>query len=1321
MRFDPDVIFRSAFFLVLLSAPLIGAGAPSRDFPATPVRGFGTVSASLQPAPGGDASVLTITCENEDKARLVQAKFLSDEQELPGVIKIELKAKQWGVGSFRFGGTPFPAYEVKGQGDVAALRSGSKVLIGAATTGDGLVALVNGWDLRDPIPSDPEAKVPMWLDRYDQHGFRFYYWPGMKPQGQENKEYDVRDDFNFARDHGVGIVYWNALSQIMGADGQTDNSSWDWAEGWSKANNVPVAINVSALNYNIPSWLANRYRDGMMQPMPDYLGDSMSVANWRGTTGKVGELAWGATDARDAMLAALQTSVRRFDKDSNVVSWMEPHGEISQGGDDFLGYGPAADASFRDYLRIQYSGPDKVGAAWLGNPVAYKSWDDIHAPELADFLGWGPDALDLAGTWRVAFPDAAPTADMFTPAFDDSKWMTVTAPGDDRNFFLPKKLAVYRRNFDLPGDWTAKHPKTWIYLWDLNEQRNPTDPPVSITLNGQKVAESPCVQPRTHWMVAEATSFMKPGSNQLTLQLPCGYIGYRIYLTGTEPQQYPKLGEGLNTKWVDLCGWRQWARVEAVRRGMEMIREIDPNRNITLASPYYAADGEKVLAQKYGGEFHDTGFMTGVWADLLPSLMRGADLPDSVEPGGPAGSLPEFKTFLGRWQTEGLQQLDYFIHIGDVMWHPEIRKYFDEQLPQIHLIGKYHVPKADIAFLFSTKGDMLTGFPWSNDLNTNLPGAWMCCGMFTEFLDSWPRDAVNESDFAMGNAAKYKVIIDTNTSIMDDAFVDQIEKYVRGGGIFITFVNSGRHSPTKPDSWPISRLTGYDVLTHEMFDANGRTRSFDPKDPHPAGTIGGLTLHPAEGQTIYGKTDDWMNSPYHNGLRMKKREADAQDLLLWKDGTVAVGMRKIGQGAIIEFGCKNQDQPWLGIDTNAFRPILEWAKAKTNPVDVTIDKADAKMFNDYVFRHFVSNNGLYDIATIWNQSGTNPIKATFTFKENAPVTAVDVVTGQEYPIQNGKLADMPVEPLQTRIFLTPRHQIAQAAADWFELQRNWWRATAPVTKPFPKLSDRFVRDMHEDWSWHPLAAREDVAPLVATDYDDSAWPKLPLGSWSPDPARQDVKHALLRRAFTVPEEWNAGRVELWVQSTTSAFTESGQVWLDGTVIQPMTSESGVDGQTFNAALAPGTTHHLAVEIQSQGVIAGMTGEAWLNYIPAPLTTIDLAGTWTTCKDDIFHDTGTVTWPGDYAAHSLWRTVAIPASAAGKTVMFSMDADRPFQTFINGTRVEYSGRPWMNAHVELNITPWVHFGGDNRIQLVSTYDKGTMRNADLDFYMPGIYP
>ena len=266
-----------------------------------------------------------------------------------------------------------------------------------------------------------------------------------------------------------------------------------------------------------------------------------------------------------------------------------------------------------------------------------------------------------------------------------------------------------------------------------------------------------------------------------------------------------------------------------------------------------------------------------------------------------------------------------------------------------------------------------------------------------------------------------------------------------------------------------------------------------------------------------------------------------------------------------------------------------------------------------------------------------------------------------------------------------------------------------------------MRNFHEGWSFHPLAADETTEPLIAANYDDSAWPKLPLGSWSPDPAYQNVNHALLRRTFTVPNEWTNGRIELWFQGTDSAFTEQGEIWLDGRVIQPMTSESRVNGMAFDGKLAPGSTHKLAVEIKSQGVIAGITGEAWIKYIPTPQATLDLAGQWTTCKDDLFHDTGSVNWPGDYVAQSLWRTIAVPPGNAGKTVMLSMEADRPFQAFINGVRVQYSGsRPWMDSHVEMNITPWIH-AGDNRIQLVSTYGHGTMRQVALNFYNRGTYP
>jgi hypothetical protein len=1329
LSFSPRVVFWPLILAVVFNFIFIGSSAqadPSRDFPPVPMRGYGTLSGSLTNSTiNGEAdSALSISCDDEDKAKLVLTKYLSDLQLLPGVEKVEIKSQQWGVGWVRFGGTPVSAYVVKDQGFVSALRLGAKVMILAAPSRGGLIALADQSlkGITGHVVSEPEAQVPMWLDRFDKYGFRFYYSTGMLPAKVKREDYDFRGDFTFAKNHGVGMVFWDELSTIMGADGQTSDSHWDWAEGLARLNNLSTAINLSASNFSIPTWVANRYReDGLMQPMPGYLGDSMSVANWRGNESRAGELAWGVTPARDAMLRALQTSVRHFNDHPNVTSWMEPLCELSQGGDDFMGYGPGADTTYREYLRGKYGSVDKVSQAWFGKPDALKSWDDVHAPELASFLGWGPDALDLGGSWRVANTDAAPPPEWTGAVFDDSTWLSVTAPGDDRNFFLPKKPAVYRRTFDLPADWPSKHAKTWIYLWDLNRTYNKEAPPVAIYLNGQKVAEERCQEPITHWMVAEATSFLKPGANQLSLILPSGYLGYRIYLSPTEPKQYPNLGEGANAQWVDLVGWRQKARVDSVGRGMQMIREVDPNRYITLASPNYALDGVKGLAQDYGGEFHNTGYMSGVWSDNLPSLMRGASLPFSLEPGNGAHDLTEFKTTLGLWSTEGVEQIDYFQHIGEIMWFPDLTKFFDDQQPLFHLFGKYHVPKADLGFLFCTETEALTGYPWLNDVNANLASGWVCEGVAKGMLDYCPRDYLTESDFDRGNAAGYKVIIDTNTSIMDEKLLGQIEKYVRDGGTFVTFVQTGRHTPTKPDSWPISKLTGYDVLTIENFDAEGHALRFN-KDPHPTGSDQ-QPLMPAPGQQIYTEQAPWMNTPYVTGLRMKKAAADVQDLVLWKDGTVAIGMRKLGKGTIIEFGAKSNGSHWLGVDIHAFIPLLQWAGVKPNTVEAALDNPKAQNSPQYYFREFVSNNGLYNISTLWNPSRTDSIKATLTFKKNNPATARDVTTGQDIALQNGKLADLTLEPLQTRSFLTPRHQITDAPADWFDLQRHWWKASLPVTKPFPKPDERFVQDFAENWSWHPMGDKDDPQPWAIPGFDASAWIKLRLGAWNTVPEREAIKHGFLRRSFTVAKEWTNGRVELWIQTAGNSFFDKGRVWLDGKPLSSWFQESGISGLDLTSTLTPGTAHTLSAEVMSTGQLTGVGANIWIKYIPKPQATIDLAGPWTTCNADLFHDTGTVSLPGDYAANSIWRTINVPKEDEGKTVMLTTESGRPFHTFINGAMVRYSSAniPCTNAHTEINITPWIHFGQDNRIHLISTYPKGTMTHVALDLYDKGSYP
>ena len=60
-------------------------------------------------------------------------------------------------------------------------------------------------------------------------------------------------------------------------------------------------------------------------------------------------------------------------------------------------------------------------------------------------------------------------------------------------------------------------------------------------------------------------------------------------------------------------------------------------------------------------------------------------LASDCEPGSGAVDLDDFKRFMGRWSTEGTQGIDYFQHIGDILWKPAVKDYFSKTLNLWHL------------------------------------------------------------------------------------------------------------------------------------------------------------------------------------------------------------------------------------------------------------------------------------------------------------------------------------------------------------------------------------------------------------------------------------------------------------------------------------------------------------------------------------------------------------------------------------------------------------------------------------------------------------
>ena len=1244
------------------------------------LRGYGELSARFavdDHGEGGRSSCLTIVCENAEKAGIVHAKYVSDLHLLGRVVDEVLTVD----------GIRLPVFAIPRQGMICAFRNGRTVFVVAAPSSrelrHGLAAVK-----RKPAGAEltPHEKVPMYLDSWDRHGFRFYYWPFQHRPGTEWRDHDLAAEFDFAkRCNESGLVVWSGDERCDFADGLTNEPFWDWAARAASRRNLPVVINTQLFDNGV--WMLNRFRGETQMRMPGYCGGYYTAGD-AGHAG-LGHLSWSADAALDAEMAVLQQTWRRYSKADTAIAYLEPHGELRHGEHDILTeYGPESDRSYRAYLKTVHGSLRNVSGRWHGRADALKSWSEVRVPELVHFFGFDADALDLGGDWRVRYEEfadgkAAPTIpapeDWYRPDLPDDAWPVLTAPHSDIAMFQPRRPAVWRRHFSVPPGWTATRPRAWLYVFSLNRGR---DEPCPIYLNGWKVGE-PIVRGIRHWTVAEVAGALKEGDNLLALRLPENFLGYRVYLTGRAPATYPHLGESLNAQWVDFTRWQAWTREEACRRSLEAIREVDPDRPVVCMAPDAFIGGMKALCEDYGGHFHNTGYMAGWWAEQLPMMMRAAHLPVSAEPGGPARTLPEFKHFLGHWLTEGVHAIHYFIHIGDVYWSDDIRPWFEAHQPMLAALGKMHVPAADAAILFDDDVDNLLGWPWGGHngylMQPNLA-----------LHEDYHLDAVSLRDFARGSADRYRVVVDTESPVLDEKSVADLEAWIRRGGVFITTGETGRHTPEKADAWPIRRLTGYSV---ERITA------------HPAQER--MTF--AEGQEVF-RESDWDDRQLNRlGLHMRKTTSDGQDLLRWPDGSTAIGLRRMGRGAVLAVGCTYNHSPFL------LRQVFEWLKIEPLPGYAPEEAI--------LSTHEISNNGLYDLWVLWNRDREKGNRSSLAFREgHRPSFCVDLQSGREVPLVHVgaecRTSDLEFGPSDIRILLTPRADVCAAPLDWLNLQRGWWRGTTPPRRRLPPYRPADTLALTTDWRMRPLAeeAPDDQSALAIPGLDDRQWEMSDLGNWLV-PEERDTHRAFFRKAFAVPRSWTGGEIRLWIASWMhEAVRGRMRVWLDG---EPVAEGSSLTACDLTARLRPGRAHLLALEVRGDSPVAGIIGNAWLNHHPRPTTRLDLAGAWTPSSDGRVWESADIALPGPWSGWSLARRgVLVDAALAGQTVLLNMETET--RCGIMGVMI--NGRFVRRLHHEvgtltsLNLTPWIRFGRENEIHIVrGSPGQGAIKRISLDFH------
>jgi hypothetical protein len=131
-------------------------------------------------------------------------------------------------------------------------------------------------------------------------------------------------------------------------------------------------------------------------------------------------------------------------------------------------------------------------------------------------------------------PDTTPApTEWFSSDFDDSSWPEVLGAGNDKQLWLPKQPAVFRRTFDVSPEWKANNPHVWLYVWDLSLA---TGAEVWTVLNGQEVGRSKVIWNTMHWSALDVSNVLKVGKNSLAIRTVQVRISYTTYLSPVAPR-----------------------------------------------------------------------------------------------------------------------------------------------------------------------------------------------------------------------------------------------------------------------------------------------------------------------------------------------------------------------------------------------------------------------------------------------------------------------------------------------------------------------------------------------------------------------------------------------------------------------------------------------------------------------------------------------------------------------------------------------------------------------------------------------------------------
>ena len=1292
----------TAVVCLLLALGLAAGGAQAQPAPAADLLGYGKLQLVTHPDSAGKG-VAVFSCESPARADVLLSKLRADFSwdQVTGPQAITLPGGQ-------------PAYQLDGVGVLVLAEKGSSVYALSAATPAAAADLLAKQGLADKATRFVEAKPrPKSLDYFDLHALDMYQNPmdelGQTVTGPWDNHY-LKENLDYVHafwaPYGFGSAFLPG-DTMFGFGGISDGAVAAYPVQYCMglARSHDQAIYCALGNGLAPWWMRDRFPRQMEQVdphmIPVYAPLGCGGGTWLSYTPQPDAAAY-EQEWTTRMAEVIKRAGGEEVACVRALGGGRPGDELGlhHEATEYMDYDEAGQAAFRQWLRdTRKLDLPALGERWYGDPQHFHAWDEVTIPSNFEFFGgFGDDTLNLLTGWQRRYnsPDAEAQGWGNLDYQPDAGWISVDlAPSMRQLLVMPPvgndHTSWFRKEFD-PTAWLQAHPGQDVYLVanTLESQQSP----VEVWMNGAYLGR---IRPKAQYagpIAMQVTALMRPGRNVICLKVTDGVIYGPVFLTRQEPKRYPYLSLGEDARFVDMRDWICADRMLiSYKRDALAVRRLFPETPMLLApagAPYQ--DHFLELKQQTGLScIHDTGGFAGSYGGVPAGLGYTDGLYFTTEEGGVFDDVFGESRQLAWFLFEGICHHIWAGPSGMYIPFEQQTHWFANHSRLLELVGKTVRSRPQIAIL--TEGASARYYPYQY-----VAGDWDL-GRGSLQSAHYNNAYVTETEVANGMVDQYPVLFDSNNPVMSDETIAAIERYVRAGGTFIAQHSSGRSSLTRADSWPLAKLTGFSVVGERQ----NMMITIDKDNPLLA-KFAGMKFG-GSGVAINWMGDDFakINPP----VALKAGEAECVPLAHWEDGTIAIGMRKLGKGRVIVLGSSfwynKSDLKGNGYGTNGsimnnFLTDLFTGLGVTRDVDCNSEEVWA--------RRMETKNGLQDWMVLWNSSreAVDPVTVTFPL-DHQPSRVVDMAAGTpvQFTYDNGvvKVAAFSMAANDARVLGVERGSFLAATQHWLA-EKAHFESRAPVpaeTKPLPPppvempVVDKFRFRMGD------AAAKTDLTwttePTTA-----GAWKPMSYGFWD-EQGYPATGIGLYRATVQVPAAWQGKQVLLglagWDQPT---FIGNPTIYLNGKEVGPGRSGGDVPNTVLDLTpFAHQGTNELAILVEA-GIRGGFLGTIYITAQPPLSPVLPLQTGWKLYQDDTKFTP--VDLPVKAKGRHLEIDVAIPADWKPDQIYldFNQGLIRTLRDIVVNDRplgFNWYGHAFPNR-IRLCLYPMIKPGAVNRIEL-----------------------